>query len=158
MDKDRRVTREMGWNLAGLMHTRPALYQGSYSPVPYRYFKVRLLACYPIFPRPPSPLCCTGLASITAIVKECDGISYRISWLLFSYISAWFCLDGEQGQLHVPEGGARTRAREKAHKRAWPAPELCACFLHGDLCLVRCSLPGGERQVTSTIQPGLVSS
>lgn len=57
----------------------------------------------------------------------CEEVRWNLSF--FSRISAWFCLDREQGQLHAPEGGARTRAREKAHKRAWPAPELCACFL-----------------------------
>lgn len=86
----------------------------------------------------------------------CEEVCWNLSF--FSCISVWFCLDREQGQLHVPEGGAHTRAREKAHKRAWPAPELCACFLHRDSCLVRCSLPGGERQVTPTIQPRLVSN
>lgn len=89
------------------MHTRPALYQGSYSPVPYRYFKVRLLAYYPIFPWPPSPLCCC-----------CEEVCWNLiaSFLISQPDSAWMESKGsfmslkeelvlEPGRRHTREHG-----------------------------------------------------
>lgn len=95
------------------MHTRPALYQGSYSPVPYRYFKVRLLACYPIFPRPPSPLCCTWMASITAIVKKCVGIlaSFLISQPDFAWTESKGSFMSLKEELVLEPGRRHTRER-----------------------------------------------
>lgn len=103
----------MGSNLAGLMHTRPALYQGSYSPVPYRYFKVRLLACYPIFPWPPSPLCCTWMASITAIVKKCVGIlaSFLVSQSDFAWTESKGSFMSLKEELILEPGRRHTRER-----------------------------------------------
>lgn len=134
------------------MHTRPALYQGSYSPVPYRYFKVRLLACYPIFPRPPSPLCCTWIASITAIVKKCVGIlaSFLVSQPDFAWTESKGSFMSLKEELVLEPGRRHTRERGLLLNSVR--------VFSRDSCLVCCSLPGGERQVTSTIQPGLVSN
>lgn len=93
------------------MHTRPALYQRSYSPVPYRYFKVRLLASYPIFPQPPSPLCCTQMASITATVKKCIGIlaSFLISQPDFAWTESMGSFMYLKEELVLEPGRRHTR-------------------------------------------------
>lgn len=94
------------------MHTRPAFYQGNYSPVLYGYFKVRLLACHPIFLWPPSPLCCVWLASITAIVKKCTGI--LASFLIYQPDFAWTQSTGSlslKEELVLEPGRRHTRER-----------------------------------------------